>query len=105
MAIARALAANPDLIVCDEVTSALDVSVQAAVLEILDELRRELNLALLFVTHDLGVVSAIADRVLVLQDGSLREAGDVEDVILRPKDDYTKTLIASAPHLPAVPNA
>ena len=105
VAIARALAANPDLIVCDEVTSALDVSVQAAVLEILDELRRELNLALLFVTHDLGVVSAIADRVLVLQDGSLREAGDVEDVILRPTDDYTKTLIASAPHLPAVPNA
>ena len=76
VAIARALAANPDLIVCDEVTSALDVSVQAAVLEILDELRRDLNLALLFVTHDLGVVSAIADRVLVLQNGSVRETGE-----------------------------
>ena len=73
-------------------------------LEILDELRRELNLALLF-GFDLASMSAIADRVLVLQDGSLREAGDVEDVILQPKDDYTKTLIASAPHLPAVPNA
>ncbi len=74
-------------------------------LEILDELRRDLNLALLFVTHDLGVVSAIADRVLVLQNGSVRETGSLDDVILRPNDEYTKTLIASAPHLPSVPHA
>jgi peptide/nickel transport system ATP-binding protein len=98
-AIARALAANPDLVVCDEITSALDVSVQAAVLELLAELRTDLGLALLFITHDLGVVASIADRVLVLERGSIREEGPVGKVLFDPKDDYTRTLLAAAPTL------
>jgi peptide/nickel transport system ATP-binding protein len=100
VAIARALAAGPDVLICDEITSALDVSVQAAVLELLAELRAELGLALLFITHDLGVVAAVADRVLVLERGEVREQGLVADVIERPQDDYTRRLIAAAPRLP-----
>ncbi len=100
VAIARALAADPDLLVCDEITSALDVSVQAAVLELLAELRTELHLSLLFITHDLGVVAAIADYVLVLDGGVVCERGAVADVIERPQNDYTRRLVASAPRLP-----
>ena len=100
VAIARALAANPDLLVCDEITSALDVSVQAAVLELLAELRTDLRLSLLFITHDLGVVATIADRVLVLDGGVVCEQGSVDDVIERPQNEYTRRLVASAPRLP-----
>jgi peptide/nickel transport system ATP-binding protein len=100
VAIGRALAAQPDLLVCDEITSALDVSVQAAVLELLAELRRELGLAMLFITHDLGVVASIADRVLVLEHGELREQGPVDAVLAAPGDDYTRRLVAAAPRLP-----
>ena len=99
VAIARALAAGPDLLICDEVTSALDVSVQAAALELLAELQRDLGLALLFITHDLGVVASIADRVLVLRDGATREEGDVERVLGAPQDGYTQQLISAAPSL------
>ena len=84
VAIARALAAQPDLLICDEVTSALDVSVQAAVLELLQELRRELNLSLLFITHNLGVVACMADVVLVVERGTLRETGRVDEVLSMP---------------------
>jgi peptide/nickel transport system ATP-binding protein len=101
VAIARALIARPELLICDEITSALDVSVQAMVLELLDELRRDLGLAMLFITHDLGVVAAVADRVLVLESGRLREEGRSEDVLLRPEDAYTKRLLAAAPTIPA----
>jgi peptide/nickel transport system ATP-binding protein len=100
VAIARALAARPDVLVCDEITSALDVSVQAAVLELLGELRAELGLALLFISHDLGVVAAIADRVLVLEQGVVREEAPVEALLTRSEDEYTRRLLEAAPRLP-----
>jgi peptide/nickel transport system ATP-binding protein len=99
-AIARALAARPDLLVCDEITSALDVSVQAAVLELLADLRAELNLSLMLITHDLGVVASVADRVVVLDRARICETGDVADVLGRPAHPYTRRLIESAPSVP-----
>ncbi len=99
VAIARALAANPDLVVCDEITSALDVSVQAAVLELLAELRTELGLALLLITHDLGVVASVADRVVVLENGLVCEQGLVLPLLSRPEHEYTQRLVAAAPTL------
>jgi peptide/nickel transport system ATP-binding protein len=91
--------------VCDEVTSALDVSVQAAVVELLGTLRRDLGLAVLFITHDLGVVASIADRVLVLDRGRICEEGRVDDVLSRPHADYTRRLLAAAPTLPPTTTA
>jgi len=100
VAIARALAARPDLLVCDEVTSALDVSVQAAVLELLAELQRELRLSMLFITHNLGVVACVSDSVLVMDRGALCESGTVQAVLSTPSDDYTRRLLGAAPCLP-----
>jgi peptide/nickel transport system ATP-binding protein len=105
VAIARALAAKPDLLVCDEVTSALDVSVQAALLEVLAELRAELGLALLFITHDLGVVASVADRVLVLDRGIVCEQGTVGSLLASPSHPYTQRLIEAAPRLPSAARA
>ena len=101
IAIARALAASPKLLVCDEVTSALDVSIQAAVLDLLAELRRELQLSLLFISHDLGVVASVADRVLVLEDGLICEEGAVGSVLSAPQSPYTARLVAAAPSIAA----
>jgi peptide/nickel transport system ATP-binding protein len=99
VAIARALAAEPDVILCDEITSALDVSVQAAVLKVLEDLRRELGLSVLFITHDLGVISTIADEVLVLEVGNVCERGPTSEVLNAPKHPYTKRLLEAAPSI------
>jgi ABC-type glutathione transport system ATPase component len=97
VALARAIVARPSLLICDEVTSALDVSVQATILELMRELRELYGLAMLFVTHDLGVLRAVADRVVVLEQGHIREAGDVVDVLASPQHPYTKSLVSSVP--------
>jgi peptide/nickel transport system ATP-binding protein len=96
VAIARAFAAKPDLIVCDEVTSALDVSVQAQVLTLLKDLQSRSKTACLFISHDLGVIRQVASRVVVLRDGTVREAGDTDTVFRAPADDYTRLLLAAA---------
>jgi peptide/nickel transport system ATP-binding protein len=87
------------VLVCDEVTSALDVSVQAAIVELLAELQRELGLAMLFVTHNLPLVRSIAQRVAVMSAGRIVELGAVEHVLHAPTDDYTKALLADTPSL------
>ena len=97
VAIARAFAAEPQVIVLDEAVSALDVSVQAQVLDLLRELRRDKGLSYLFITHDLSVVRTIADDVLVMRHGQVLERGSVGDVLDRPRSPYTKLLLECAP--------
>jgi peptide/nickel transport system ATP-binding protein len=99
VAIARALAAEPKLLVCDEVTSALDVSVQAAIVELLDKLRAEMGLSLLFITHDLALIRTIADRVAVMSDGRIVEQGPLERIFTSPDADYTRKLLADTPSI------
>jgi peptide/nickel transport system ATP-binding protein len=99
VAIARALICDPSVLVCDEVTSALDVSVQAAIVELLAALQRDLGLAMLFVTHNLPLVRSIAQRVAVMSEGSIIELGDVDQVLGAPKDAYTKRLLSDTPSL------
>jgi peptide/nickel transport system ATP-binding protein len=101
VAIARALAAEPRLLICDEVTSALDVSVQAAVMALLSELRTEMNLAMLFVTHNLTLVRSFADRVAVMNQGRIVELRETEAIFRAPADDYTRALLADTPGLGA----
>jgi peptide/nickel transport system ATP-binding protein len=105
VAIARALGARPELLVCDEITSALDVSVQAAVVELLEELRSEMSLSLLFISHDLALVASVTDRVLVLEHGILREEGEVRRLLAAPTDPYTQQLVAAVPRLPELERA
>ena len=99
--LARALAVQPEIIVCDECTSALDVSVQAQILNLLKLLQGMMKLSYLFITHDLSVVSYIADRVAVMYLGRIVEEGSVQDVLLHPAHPYSQALIASAPRMEA----
>jgi peptide/nickel transport system ATP-binding protein len=97
VAIARAIAGRPALLICDEAVSALDVSVQAQILDLLAGLRSSLSMALLFITHDLAVVRQVTDRVYVLSEGRCREEGPTGQVLDDPADDYTRALLASVP--------
>jgi peptide/nickel transport system ATP-binding protein len=102
VAIARAIAVSPALLVCDEVTSALDVSVQAAIVALIAELQRDLGLGLVFVTHNLALISTIANRVAVLNAGRIVEHGPVRQVLESPTDDYTRRLLSDTPTLEGV---
>jgi peptide/nickel transport system ATP-binding protein len=99
VAIARALVAKPKVLICDEVTSALDVLVQASIVELLHELRRDLGLAMVFVTHNLPLVRSIADRVAVMADGKIVEFGPTAQVIDDPQEEYTRRLLADTPRI------
>jgi len=102
VAIARALICKPDVLICDEVTSALDVSVQASIMRLLERLRSEDELAMLFVTHNLSLVMSIADRVVVIHDGRVVEQGTTSVILGAPQRDYTRQLLADTPSLSAV---
>ena len=95
--IARALAVEPDFIICDEPVSALDVSVQAQIINLLQNLREEMNLTFLFVAHDIAVVEYLSDRIMVMTGGKIVEQGDSREVCAHPKHPYTQKLIAAVP--------
>lgn len=97
--IARAIATKPELLICDEAVSALDLSIRAQVLDLLEDLKRKLGLSLLFISHDLGVVQHIADRILVMNHGKIIEEGPCGQVLKAPREEYTRYLISSVPKI------
>ncbi|MCQ2105776.1 MAG: ATP-binding cassette domain-containing protein [Fibrobacter sp.] len=97
LCIARSLMVEPKVLLCDEVTSALDVSVQAQILHLLDDLRNDLGLSIVFISHDMQVVRALSDEVLVMYFGKVVERGLADDVLVNPKHEYTQKLLASVP--------
>jgi len=99
LCIARALATGPDLLICDEAVSALDLSIRAQILDLLASLRKKLGLSLLFITHDLGVVQHIADRIVVMEHGKKIEEGPCGQVLRAPREEYTRILVSSVPKI------
>jgi oligopeptide transport system ATP-binding protein len=97
--IAIALSANPDILICDEPTTALDVTIQAQILELINNLKRERNLSVIFITHDLGVVANMADRIAVMYAGKIVEYGTANEVFYNPQHPYTWALLSSMPDL------
>jgi peptide/nickel transport system ATP-binding protein len=97
--IARALAMNPEILIADEVTSALDVTIQAQIMALLNRLRSEVGLTVIFISHDLSLVKVFCDRVAVFKAGKIVESGPVEEVLSQPREEYTRKLIASAPEI------
>ncbi len=97
IAIARSLSLHPSFIVFDESVSALDVSVQAQVLNLLNDLKKEFGFTVIFISHDLSVVHYISDRIMVMNKGKIEEIGDANDICYRPQKEYTRRLIASIP--------
>jgi peptide/nickel transport system ATP-binding protein len=104
ISIARALATQPRLLVCDEPTSALDVSIQAQILNLLKDLQEQLNLTILFISHDLPVVRQMCDRIGVLRDGKLCEVSNTEELFLKPQHNYTKELLQLMPKIESIYN-
>jgi peptide/nickel transport system ATP-binding protein len=96
--IARALASKPELLICDESVAALDISVQAQVLNLLNQLKKELGLSYLFISHDLAVVKYMSDRVMVMKDGQLVELQEADKLYAKPQSQYTKKLIEAIPN-------
>ena len=99
VAIARALSLKPEAIIADEPTSALDVSVRAQILNLMMDLKQELNLAMVFISHDIQTVRYISDRIMVMNKGQMVESGPTKELLEHPKDDYTKLLLGAAPSL------
>lgn len=97
--IARAVALRPKLLICDEAVSALDLSIRAQVLDLLADLKRKLGLSMIFITHDIGVVQHVADRIIVMYRGKIVEQGTCDEVLKNPKEEYTKYLMASVPRI------
>jgi peptide/nickel transport system ATP-binding protein len=97
VAIARAMAPNPQVLICDEPVSALDVSIQAQILDLFTQLRAKTGVALLFISRDLAVVRQVCDRVLVMKDGAIVEDGDVGEVFAAPRHAYTQALLDALP--------
>ncbi|MBR4476975.1 MAG: ABC transporter ATP-binding protein [Kiritimatiellae bacterium] len=97
--IARAIALKPELLICDEAVSALDLSIRAQVLDLLGGLKKKLGLSFLFITHDVGVVQHIADHIIVMNHGKIVEEGTADEVLKNPKEEYTRRLMASVPKI------
>ncbi len=98
--IAMALCLRPRLLIADEPTTALDVTIQAGILDLFREIKRDYNMSILFITHDFGIIAQLADRVAVMRKGHIVEKGDIDDIFYNPKEGYTKELLAAVPKIP-----